>query len=361
MRKLIFVLGTTALVAAAACGGESREIPVTPTVPSDANAINLSAPTPASPGDDQQLSTLRPTLSVTNATSGGSGSRTYEFQIADNSAFAIQPTTSEIAFSQPGVPEGTDGRTSFALPIDLQATTRYYWRARATEGAVIGPWSATRRFRTRVESVKGTNMVFDLLTNLQSVADQEDGIGYFATNDADPGAKMNSDNSYLAYKLGTTVTEGEASFVVRRIKPTGDRSYVGQTKIFTMLDGTRGPLSSNASRVSIDRNYLTGALRFEFKGAVATSGREGWVDHRPYYFKIEWRAGTATLRVWSNTTREAGGGLKVTLSVNYGGTYNPTNHTVTLGSLFSDTLRDVRYSRFYVGSNARPVSLEGGV
>ncbi|MGH9328815.1 MAG: hypothetical protein ACRD09_00090, partial [Vicinamibacterales bacterium] len=78
---------------------------------------NLTAPVLASPSDGEQLSTLRPTLTVQNGTSDRNGVRTYEFQISDRSDFSSDLTSLVTSFyvvvNRPGVPEGTDGRTSF--------------------------------------------------------------------------------------------------------------------------------------------------------------------------------------------------------------------------------------------------------
>ena len=126
-----------------ACGSGSappRQVPVTPTGPSSpggsSGSVTLSTPAAVSPVNGEQLSTLRPTLIVQNATSSQSGSRTYEFQVSDRTDFALDASLTAsflVAVSQTGVPEG-EGRTSFTLTQDLQPTTRMYWRARAVQG-----------------------------------------------------------------------------------------------------------------------------------------------------------------------------------------------------------------------------------
>jgi hypothetical protein len=45
-------------------------------------------PTPETPDDNEQLSTLRPTFEVINGASDQPGTRTYEFQISDRSDFS---------------------------------------------------------------------------------------------------------------------------------------------------------------------------------------------------------------------------------------------------------------------------------
>ncbi len=125
---------------AAACGsdaGDPRQVPVGPTAPSgpggSTGPVTLSTPAAVSPVNGEQLSTLRPTLTVQNATSNQTGTRTYEFQVSDRDDFSLGSSLTAsflVAVNQTGVPEG-DGRTSFTVGQDLQPTTRMYWRARS--------------------------------------------------------------------------------------------------------------------------------------------------------------------------------------------------------------------------------------
>ncbi len=357
------LIAATAIAAAAACGNSgSRDIPAAPTAPDAggaSNSANITAPGIDSPADDAQLDTLRPTLRVTNATSSGSGSRTYEFQISDNSGFSlVAGQTAAVAFTQSGIPEGADGKTSVTPGTDLLPASRYYWRARAIQGISTGPWSNTGRFRTKVDSFKSGNQVFDILTNGRTVADLQNDIAFIGGSDASPGLKLNSTSAYLGYKI-SALTEGEVSAIVRRIKP-GDSSFEGQTRLFQMLDGT-GDANGNPFRVLVDkfRDSIGGTMRFEFRtpaaGSVLNSGNQNWVDGASYFLKVEWRAGTARLRVFNGENDAAS--VKLDLSTTYGAPYNPGNHTVVFGSLTGGTLRDVRISRVYIGPNPRPISL----
>src|SRR5215203_3975801 len=91
---------------------------------------NLSAPTLAAPQDDA-VAAGRPSLTVNNAT-GGSGSRTYDFQVALSEAALTGPADG-LFTSASGVAEGASGRTSFDVNRDLQPNRRYFWRARALQ------------------------------------------------------------------------------------------------------------------------------------------------------------------------------------------------------------------------------------
>jgi hypothetical protein len=347
--------------AAAACGsGETSDRPVTPVEPGPGgggNSANVTAPTVDSPTDDAQTGTLRPTLVVNNATSTGSGSRSYEFQIADNSSFATAPgaLTSVVAVSQSGITEGP-GKTSFTPASDLLPSTRYYWRARASQGGSTGPWSSASRVRTQEGSFKSGNQAFDLLTNGQSVSDQRRNISFVPAGDANPGCKLEGADSFIRYQI-STLSEGEVSFILRRVKPF-DSTFDGQIKLFTMQDGT-GDFNSNPFRVAVEKRPASEGQRLLVMwtaggtSATAATGGLDWADHRPYYFKIEWRAGTGRVRVFLGETESAPTFADV--SVGYPGAYSPSAHNIIVGSLMNDSYRDIRASRLYIGPGPRPV------
>src|SRR5215207_3781627 len=117
LRNRIFACVALALWALAAQG--CTKDPASPS--GGGNAPQLTAPAVDAPSDDEQLSTLRPTLVVRNGTSSVTGSRTYEFQVSTSSAFAT------IHLSRGAIVESASGKTSFAVDSDLQSTTRYYW------------------------------------------------------------------------------------------------------------------------------------------------------------------------------------------------------------------------------------------
>src|SRR3954467_13351339 len=98
-----------------ACSGKKAATPTTPTPV----AATLTAPKLDSPALNEQLATLRPTLTVQNATSDQpTGSRTYEFQVSDTTTFTslTQPSSGFNAqVGKTGVAEGSGGKTSFAL------------------------------------------------------------------------------------------------------------------------------------------------------------------------------------------------------------------------------------------------------
>jgi hypothetical protein len=134
-----------AVVAIAGCGGDGRATPSAPSPP----AIALTAPTAVSPADNAELPTLAPELVVTNSVSTVSGTREYQFQVADESSFASGLPALALVVAGKTVPEGSDGMTKYQVEQDLQPGRRYYWRARATQGTATSDWSASSRFVTR--------------------------------------------------------------------------------------------------------------------------------------------------------------------------------------------------------------------
>src|SRR5207248_10190130 len=116
--------GAVAMVVVA-CGGKDQS----PTSPTTVTAT-LTAPVLDSPAVNEQLDTLRPTLTVKNATADHTGTRTYEFQISDGNNFTSALTSNVTGFAatlgKTGIAEGTDGKTSWTADTGLQPTTVFY-------------------------------------------------------------------------------------------------------------------------------------------------------------------------------------------------------------------------------------------
>lgn len=94
------------------------------------------APGISSPADGATgISSVQPlVLTVVNATDPEDDALTYAFDLATDDQF------SNILDSVTGVAEGTGSTTSWTSAFDLQPTMTYYWRARATDGFVAGPY-----------------------------------------------------------------------------------------------------------------------------------------------------------------------------------------------------------------------------
>ncbi|MBK7090630.1 MAG: hypothetical protein IPH59_02735 [bacterium] len=100
-----------------------------PTVP------NLSSPVAAG-----QVSTLTPTLTLTNSTDAEGNTIVYDFQVSTSTTFGT------IAAQATGVTQGGAGSTSWTVSPNLVNGTTYYWRARAYDGLLYSSYAAYRSF-----------------------------------------------------------------------------------------------------------------------------------------------------------------------------------------------------------------------
>lgn len=236
----------------AACG--EKKTPTTPTPP--AVAATLTAPKLDAPAAGAQTDTLRPTLTVQNATSDQpSGTRTYEFQISDTTAFSAVTSSSSIqgfdaTVGKTGVAEGTGGKTSFTVEADLQPTTVFFWRARAIQGTATGPWSDTFQFKSKLVGFNRAGELYDPLIHGVTVGEVVGSVTFIPGE----GAQLNNGASYLKYLLPATTTSGEFSMDVKGLRPNGPGD---KTKVMGMQEG-QGDYIVNPYRVDIQYRGSSG-------------------------------------------------------------------------------------------------------
>ena len=217
---------TTRLVVCLACALAAHACTKDPASPSGGgNNVQLTAPAIDAPGDDEQLTTLRPTLVVRNGSSSQSGARTYEFQVSTSNSF------SPVAASRSGIAEDGSGKTSYAVDTDLQSTTRYYWRARISQGGSSSEWTTAARFRTKAVGYNNPRELYDPLVGGETVGQTFGSVTWIAGK----GLKLNSGMSYVRYALPATVASGEFSMEIEGLAPGGP---IGKPRLFSMLDGT---------------------------------------------------------------------------------------------------------------------------
>ena len=70
------------------------------------------------------------------------------------------------------MPEGADGKTSFTPDADLQPTTRFYWRARMTQGTTVSEWSPVGKFRSKLVGFIRDGALFDPLIHGETVGER---------------------------------------------------------------------------------------------------------------------------------------------------------------------------------------------
>ena len=232
MLKFVSLITIVVVAATAAACSDNKKTVTSPTPV----AANVSAPALEAPAADTQLDTLRPTLTVRNATADQAGARTYEFQISDSTSFtATAATTSNVVgfaatVSANSVPEGAGGTTSWTPSQDLQPTTIFYWRARALQDTSTSPWSATGTFRSKLVGFNRAGELYDPLIHGETVGETVGSTTFIPGR----GIQLNTGQSWVRYLLPQTVSAGEFSMDVEglRANAPGDK-----TKVFGMQEG----------------------------------------------------------------------------------------------------------------------------
>jgi hypothetical protein len=350
----------TMMAIVSACGGSDG--PAGPTAPSGTST--LDAPVPQSPTGDVQLTTLRPTLIVRNSGSSG-GTRSYEFQIADRSDFAAASVGPRgIVASQTGVPEGSDGTTSFTPSIDLPPSTRLYWRARAAGANGTSDWSATAEFRTKIVGFNRVGELYDPLTAGETIGTRAGSTTFVGSQ----GLRIGSSASWVKYQLAATLTSGEISVEVSGLQPNGSAP---KARIFSMMDGGsslflskflfnvqyRGADANPDNAISYKVLMGDSDLKFEPDLAARRDGVRLLNPNTTYLWTATW-GGAFRL-----TVREGGasGPIIYERSQATEGTYNPSPHTVYLGSndaaYESGSYAGATYRNLWVGNRPRPSTL----
>jgi hypothetical protein len=247
-----FTLAVLFGVLTAACGGSDGSGPSPAPTPINPR---LTAPAVEGPAPDEQLDTLRPTLIVKNGTSDQPGTRTYEFQVSDSADFSTALTSYITSFnvtvSKTGVAEGGNGTTSFTPDADLQPTTRFYWRARMTQGSTVSEWSPVGKFRSKMVGFIRDGALFDPLIHGETVGERIGSTRFI------PGKGLQLDNglSYVRYRLPRMVTAGEYSMDVEGLRANGPGD---KAKVFGMQEGT-GDFITNDYRIDIQYRGVNGS------------------------------------------------------------------------------------------------------
>jgi len=361
---LASVLALTTAMAACADGG-SRDVPVGPSPPPGGGG--LTAPAVQAPAADAQLTTLRPTLTVNNGGTG-TGTRVYEFQISDTPDFSSSTASHVGGYlangTRTGVAEGAGGTTSFTLDADLQPATRFYWRARVSQGTTVSTWSATGQFRTRLVGFNVPGALFDPLGGGETIGAPAGST----TFDGPSGLRVNSPTSWVRYQLASTITSGVISVEVEGLAPnkSGEKA-----RIFSMMDGGnnlfdskflfnvqyRGASGNPDGAISYKVLMGDSDLKYEPDFAQRSAGIRSLNPAVTYAWTATWGS-TFRLEV-----REGGAGGPVIYERSQAtpGLYNPTPHTAYLGAndaaQESGSYAGAVYRNFWVGSQARPVSL----
>jgi len=328
------------------CGDDS---PTTPTGPGNSGSASastdpsLTAPSLRSPEQGEALKDLQPELEIANAT-GGSGTRTYTFELARDSAFQ------DMALVDSGVSEGLGGITKWRVSEPLEAETTYFWRVHAETSAGDGPNSAPSEFRIReafiVNRPTGDLVVFDPLTNGSSVGQVMGG------RFVDGGWQPQSNADCLRYQV-PTLDNGIIEF--RTTNLSTPNPVPGKRILISMWDPTKGEYTTNPFRMHLQKLDESTArfddvrLRWISRGQETNTGIS-FFDFEPqliYEWRIEWGdfpgISVQHVKVFLD-------GFEI-LSRNYDAVYHPKTHWIELGQCQrQETLEGAIYSNIRIGS-----------
>ncbi len=98
------------------------------------------------PIDGEEVDSDRPDLTVANAIDPNGDYLTYEFKVFSDVSLSTLVTT--VA----GVGEDASGQSFWKVDVPLNEDTVYWWRARASDGNISGPWSAAEAFFVNTEN-----------------------------------------------------------------------------------------------------------------------------------------------------------------------------------------------------------------
>ena len=101
-----------------------------------------TAPVLKSPPEGSIVTSRDPTLELTNAKDPDGDKITYEVQVARDEKFL------QLLARVEGLAEDPSGVTSWKVAPPVGKGKTYYWRARATDGKLAGPWMKTATFKT---------------------------------------------------------------------------------------------------------------------------------------------------------------------------------------------------------------------
>ena len=367
LRYLAIALALVAGLGTVACGDDPPPTqPTPPPPPPPPVSPVLTAPRADSPAENDQLQTLRPTLRVLNATADQAGSRSYEFQVSDDPDFAPASASSigryyRLVVAQAGLPEGPDGKTQFEIPGDLQPTTRFYWRARARQGTVDGPWSAAATFRTRIEGYNRAGEMYDPLTSGTTVGQVVNSV----TLTPGRGATINANDAHIRYQLVQTVTAGELSMEVDGIQ---NNSPGDKTKIMAMYDGD-GDITTSDYRMTVEKRdfgliawrFIAGETDGDAQIETDRAEREGLaINFNPaatYLWRSTWGNNFFRVEIFDGPTTA---NRIYELGKAHAGTYDPTPHVAFIGSPIGRggpgdaSVVGATWRNVYLGSAGRP-------
>ncbi len=311
----------------------------TPTTPTDTpGSTALAAPVPSSPLNLQQMDSLRPTLTVTNAVATGNvGTVTYRFELSEENTFPAGSKT----LVQDGIAQGTT-TTSWTPGTDLIPNFPYFWRARATNGTITTEYSSQATFKTLNVGFRNGAFINDPLTNGQTVGVQVGGSLVVGK-----GWIANALHDAIIYDIPTSPS-ARFEFDVLGVDPDEPGPYDIGHKFYCMGEGNlwdfwgfrdgqfKASLDKKTGRIFHDESgVLEHIFRLQFDDNRTKTGPNDWDDQKVYHISLEWGNGRVVNKIDD----------MVIADETYGGSYSPAQHRISLGCQPRvETLRGVYFS-----------------
>jgi len=325
-------LAVLALVASAACA-QSPQAPAsphssTPTAASanpDGSTLKATAPSAQSPVNGQQPQSLDVVLTLNNS------SAKYVAGISPAYRFQVFSAGGTLAYEVANVAAGGAGVTAHTITAQLEGDQAYSWQARAEIGSDVGPWSARANFVAPASTgyIRGTEL-YDPLLNGKTVGSMVGPLTFIPG----VGLKFESQESYVAYQLPQTLTEGEFSLLVTGMPANTDGD---KTKLFAMGEGFDDIVTNNRRMTVEKRGDPAGIIAWRFithDDQVDTEGPErqfyNFLANQTYFWQATWRANRFNLLI-----KEGGvdGRTVYNIGKNFKGrAYDPTSHVIYLGA-----------------------------
>ncbi len=338
IRQAIFASLTAALLLPA-CGGDSS--PTSPGSPGSTGPPP-GAPTADSPAKAAALTMTQPNLIVRNAT-GGSGPRTYTFEVAPDRNFnSIEATVQ-------GVAEG-NGTTSWQVSPPLDTGMQHWWRVKATASGSEGPYSEIINFSIRdsfaTNQHTGGLVVWDPLTNGSSIGTVVGG------RFVEQGWRLQTRNHYIRYSV-PTLEDGYVEFDVTNIREPNPSP--GSRMLMSMWDPSKGEYTQNPFRMhlqKLDRNTVRFddvRLRWISRGEQADTGVSffDFVAEDIYHWRVEWGNYRGLEKMQVKVFID---GIEIMVR-NYSKTYHPATHWIELGNQErAEGLEEAIYSNVKIGN-----------
>ena len=244
-KTLTLCASAMALAVALACSKNAE----TPTAPSsaqpgaadaaaDGSTLKVSAPTPQSPVNNQQIDSLVLTATRSTPAFGSTTPLSYEFEIKNAAGATVCPS---------GLISGGSAATVSYSPTNctLEFDQSHTWRVRAGVNNGRGPWSVSSTFRSNSGGYMRDNEVFDPLTNGRTVGEVFGPVTFIPG----VGARLETATSYIQYRLPRTMVTGEFSLIITNVATNteGDK-----TKVFAMSEGL-SDIVTNDRRFTVEK------------------------------------------------------------------------------------------------------------